>query len=77
MADSVPVISEIINGDALGMSAAARCVPPHRGSHRASPSTPWRWIRQGVRTPDGRIVRLEAARIGSRWLTSRAAAVPA
>src|SRR5262245_33839415 len=74
MTDSTPnVLAEIIAGDALGLSAAARLLPAHRGDGRACPSTLWRWIRTGTRTPDGRVVRLEAARIGTRWLTSRAA----
>ena len=68
-----PVIAEILNGDALGMSAAARLIPAHRGHGRANPSTPWRWITEGAKAPDGRIVRLEAGRVAGRWLTSRAA----
>jgi hypothetical protein len=30
-------------------------------------------MRDGVRLPDGRIVRLEAARLSGRWLTSERA----
>jgi hypothetical protein len=33
----------------------------------------WRWITEGVRLPDGSRVRLEAARLGGRWLTSEPA----
>jgi len=74
MPDSVPqVLTEIIAGDALGMGAAARLLPAHRGEGTARPSTIWRWVVQGARTPDGRIVRLEASRVGGRWLTSKAA----
>ena len=29
-----------------------------------------RWITRGTRTPDGRVVKLEAVRAGSRWLTT-------
>lgn len=74
MADSTPsVLAEIIAGDALGLSAAARSLPAHRGDGPAAPSTIWRWILRGNRTIDGRVVKLEAARLGSRWLTSKAA----
>lgn len=68
------VIQEILSGDALGMSAAARKVPPHResGRGRSHPSTVWRWILTGAKGPGG-VVRLEAARVGGRWLTSAAA----
>ncbi|MBM3983734.1 MAG: DUF1580 domain-containing protein [Planctomycetes bacterium] len=73
MADTQHVLSEILAGDALGLSAAARLFPAHRGTGRASPSTVWRWIKTGTRTSDGRAVKLEAARLGTRWLTSKAA----
>jgi hypothetical protein len=73
MADTQQVLSEILSGDALGLSAAARLLPAHRGTGRASPSTVWRWIRTGTCTSDGRVVKLEAARLGTRWLTSTAA----
>jgi hypothetical protein len=72
MADTPQVLTEIISGDALGLSAAARLLPAHRGAGGASATTVWRWIRTGTRTSDGRVVKLEAARIGTRWLTSKA-----
>src|SRR5262245_41623367 len=74
MPDSVSqIIVEIINGDALPLSQAARRVPAYRGEGTASPSTAWRWATAGAKTPDGRIVKLETARIGGRMLTSTAA----
>lgn len=75
MADTstTPLLDEIIAGDALGLGAAARLLPAHRGSGRANPTTVWRWITSGARASDGRAVRLEAARVGGRWLTSRGA----
>jgi hypothetical protein len=36
-------------------------------------STVWRWVLRGVRGADGEVVRLEAARVGGRWFTSREA----
>jgi len=38
-----------------------------------NPATIWRWITRGFRTPDGRTVKLEAAKIGSQWITSEQA----
>ena len=67
-----PIIAEILAGDALSLSAAARKLPPHRGRNVA-PSTIWRWHREGLRTPDGRRVHLELARVGGKWLASAAA----
>jgi hypothetical protein len=70
--DNPLIITEILSGDALTLSAAARKLVPHRGKGVA-PSTIWRWHRQGVRTPDGRRVHLELARVGNKWLVSAAA----
>lgn len=36
-------------------------------------STLWRWVLRGCLAIDGRRVRLEAVRLGGRWLTSREA----
>src|SRR5262249_48612653 len=67
-----PIITELLSGDALTLGAAARKLVPHRGKCVA-PSTLCRWHRQGVRTPDGRRVHLELARVGGKWLVSAAA----
>jgi hypothetical protein len=57
----------------LPLAAAARLVPAGRGGKKTHLSTLVRWITQGVRLPDGKVVRLEAVRLGSRWVTSREA----
>jgi hypothetical protein len=53
-------------------SEVAKLVPPARNGKRTHLSTVLRWILKGVKTPTG-VVRLEAIRLGGRWLTSRAA----
>lgn len=74
MSDTVSqVLDEIVAGDALGVGAAARLLPAHRGTGRVNPATVWRWMRTGTRTADGRVIYLEAARVGQRWLTSASA----
>ncbi len=72
MATDNTVLDEILSGDALTLSAVAQLIPAHRGGGRMSPSTVWRWVVQGTRAA-GRMVKLEAARVGNRWLTSRSA----
>jgi Protein of unknown function (DUF1580) len=67
-----PVIREILAGDHLTLTQAARKLPPHRGN-AVAPSTLWRWHFKGLGTPDGRRVHLELARVGGKWLTSLAA----
>lgn len=57
----------------ISLAQAAAPIPGHRGAARLHPATLTRWILKGVRAVDGRRVKLEALRIGCRWLTSRAA----
>jgi hypothetical protein len=79
MADviSVPeiplVLTEIQAGGGQSPAAAARGIPGYRGNPTTKPSTVFRWITKGTRAADGRVIKLEAVRVGSRWLTSRGA----
>jgi hypothetical protein len=57
----------------LPLAAAAKIVPPGRNGKRTHVSTLIRWITRGAPAPDGSCVRLEAVRLGSRWVTSREA----
>src|SRR5688572_28045901 len=74
MAEVVPetpsVFSEIQSGGGLSLSAAGRLFPGHRGGKSVDPSTVFRWVTKGLRTPAGRVVKLAAVRVGGRWLTS-------
>jgi hypothetical protein len=68
------ILDEIMTGAGCNCAAAARQLPSHRGERSClDPSTIWRWMTKGVRVPDGRQVRLEAARIGGRVLTTKPA----
>ena len=57
----------------ISLAQAAARYPGHRGAKRLHPATLTRWILTGVKALDGRRVKLEAMRVGSRWLTSEAA----
>src|SRR5262245_35860784 len=57
----------------LGLAQAARVIPPGRGGVPTHPATLARWILAGAAAPDGRRVRLEAVRLGGRWVTSEEA----
>jgi hypothetical protein len=48
-------------------------LPPGRGDKPVTFSTVFRWVKDGVLNAAGERVRLEAARIGGRWLTSKPA----
>ena len=57
----------------ISLSQAADLLPPGRGGARPTLSCILRWILKGARSPSGELVRLEALRIGGRWVTSREA----
>jgi hypothetical protein len=55
------------------LKQAAKLVPAGRGGRPTHFSTVLRWVLTGVQGPSGERVRLEAVRLGGRWLTSREA----
>jgi hypothetical protein len=57
----------------ISLAAAGRLVPPARRGRRTHLSTLLRWVSRGTRAPSGQRVRLEAVRLGNRWVTSREA----
>jgi Protein of unknown function (DUF1580) len=74
VSEAVPqVLAEIQSGEGLSLSAAGRLFPGHRGGASVDPSTVFRWVTKGTRTARGQTVKLEAVRVGTRWLTSRGA----
>lgn len=64
-----PLLSERL----ISFAQAARLIPPSRQGRPVSPSCIWRWHRSGVKTPDGRIVRLEALKLVHRFVTTEEA----
>ncbi len=57
----------------LSLPQAARRLPPGRGGRPVTLSCVLRWIFDGAPGPTGQRVRLEAVRIGGRWVTSEEA----
>jgi hypothetical protein len=53
----------------LSLAEAARRLPSNRRGRPVTMSCILRWVLEGVRTPEG-VVRLDAIRLGGRWLTS-------
>ena len=64
---------EIARGEGLGAAAAARRFPSARSGRPCHPATVTRRIHRGEKTADGRVVRLEAKRVGGQWVTSEGA----
>jgi hypothetical protein len=64
---------DVLGNDALTLTQATKLLPPGRNGARAQISTLIRWIINGVKKSDGSRIRLEAQRLGCKWITSRAA----
>lgn len=62
----------LLHESLLSLGQAARRIPPYRGC-KTNPSTIFRWLRDGVRLPNGELLRLEGMRLAGRWLTSEQA----
>jgi hypothetical protein len=68
------VLAEIQAGEGLSLSAAGRLAGPgRRGGKAVDASTVYRWVVRGSKSPSGDVIRLEGARVGGCWLTSRGA----
>jgi hypothetical protein len=63
---------DLQNETAVSLSGAAKILPAGRRGRPVSLSCILRWVVDGVKTPNG-VVRLEAVRLGSRWITSHEA----
>jgi hypothetical protein len=61
---------EIAAGHGEPLSRACRRFPPHRQGKSVTLSCLIRWVTSGVRGPNGQRIRLEAARLSGRWVTT-------
>jgi len=62
--------SIIINETTISLSQAARRLPPGRKGAPTSLACILRWVLAGSRGAGGQKVKLEAIRLGGRWITS-------
>jgi hypothetical protein len=60
----------ILREQVLRLAEVGQYLPQGRNGKRLSLSAALRWVLQGVPLPDGQRVRLEAVRVGSKWVTS-------
>jgi hypothetical protein len=73
MVDAPSFSSRLLGEKLLSLSQAARLIPPSRQNRPVSPSCLWRWHRSGVKTANGRTVRLEAVWLVNRLVTTEEA----
>jgi hypothetical protein len=64
------LLEEIEAGQGETLTRAARRVPRTRQDRPVTIGCLVRWIADGVRGPDGQRIRLEAARLAGRWITT-------
>src|SRR4051812_20328400 len=65
-----PVRIDLHSETVMGLGEAARRMPSAREGKPVNPSPLWRWIHAGVKTSSGQVVRLDALRLGGRWVPS-------
>jgi hypothetical protein len=70
---SETLLQEIEAGQGEYLTQAARRIPSVRQGKRTTLSCILRWVLKGVRGPDGQRIKLEAARLAGKWITSAAA----
>ena len=74
MSDRQIVLKPLLNGETLlSFSKLCRKVAGSRDNANAAPSTLFRWVTTGCRSASGRLVRLEAVRVGAKWMSSEEA----
>jgi hypothetical protein len=68
-------MQEVFAGEGLYFSQAARQVPlpPSREGRPLHQSTIFRWATRGIKLPSGEVLKLEAARVSGKMLTTLAA----
>jgi Protein of unknown function (DUF1580) len=64
---------DVASESLISLAQAARRLPAGRQERPVSTSCLLRWVLKGIPGPDGERVRLEAIRLGGRWLTSNEA----
>jgi hypothetical protein len=67
------IYQEILEGEGIHLSKAAKMLPPCREGRPTRPSTLYRWAVRGVRLPNGETLRLETTRVSGLLLTTRGA----
>ncbi|OAI40492.1 hypothetical protein AYO40_00735 [Planctomycetaceae bacterium SCGC AG-212-D15] len=67
------VIAEIADGQGMSLKDIAKLLPSSRAGKPAHFSSILRWVVNGVKVPGVGRVKLEAARLGGKWVTTKAA----
>lgn len=66
-------MTDLLSETTLRLHEVPQLLPRGRNGSRPHLSTVLRWILKGAKAPTGETVRLEAIRLGAKWITSREA----
>ena len=72
MNDTKPPAESLLDEELISVQDLPARLPPAKSGRRLHRAAVWRWVSNGLRLADGSRVRLEALRMGRRWVTSRA-----
>ena len=64
---------DLLTESTLSLRDAAKILPSARLGRPVSFQCILRWVLDGTKSPSGRPIKLEALRLGGRWITSREA----
>jgi hypothetical protein len=67
------IVIDLLTETSLSLTEAARLLPCGRRNRKPHLSTLLRWVLTGAKSATGELVRLEALRLGGRWVTTREA----
>lgn len=66
-------MATLLTESVCSLHDAAKSLPLSHGQKPVNFTTIWRWAIKGVKSTTGERVKLEAVRLGGRWITSKEA----
>lgn len=73
MDETKPSAEALFSEELIPVQDLPARLPPAKSGRRVHRAAVWRWVSEGLRAPDGARVKLEALRMGRRWVTSKQA----
>lgn len=64
------IFDEVAQGQGLALTAIAKILPNAYSGKPVNIATVLRWVLTGIKLPDGTRVKLQAARLGGRWVST-------
>lgn len=71
--DEAGRVEGLLSEELIPVQELPALLPPSASGRRLHRAAVWRWVRDGLKSVDGSRVRLQALRMGRRWVTSKQA----